>query len=129
MSTVMDEDDMSHVAFDERAQHWARILEHSEASRRGVPISDARPVVARRLGIAPGALERLRRGRVKGVRTWLYQRIRALVIEELHAEIRRQEHELFLALQCGVGPGASEIIAVQTSLAENKKILNEGMNK
>lgn len=129
MSPVRDEDDMSNVAFDESAQRWATILEKTEAVRRGGSISEARPIVARRLGVAPGALERLRKGRVKGVRTWLYQRMRALVIEELHAEIRRQEHELFLAMQSGVGPGESAIIAVQTSIAANKKILREGIAK
>lgn len=38
--------------------------------------------VARRLGVAPGTLWNIRKGRTKGIRAWVEQRLRAAVIRE-----------------------------------------------
>jgi hypothetical protein len=125
VSTNMDKDDMSNVAFDQSAQRWATMLEKNEAARSRATVLEARPVVARRIGVAPGALERIRAGRMKGIRTWLFQRIRALVIAELQAEILRLEHELFLARTCGSGAGDDDILAASAAVETAKGILRE----
>lgn len=67
------EDKMASV--DYLTREWVGRLERQEAARLGTDLADARRRVARRLGIAPGTLENLRRGRTKGVRAWIADRI------------------------------------------------------
>ena len=93
----------------DRARGWSRKLEDGEARRSSCTIDEARPVVARRLGVSPGALEGLRKGRVKVIAAHVYDSLRAAVIRELHAEIRGLEHELSILRATGCRPDHPEI--------------------
>jgi hypothetical protein len=108
-----NEDEMS---ADTMTRHWVEKLEKTEAARTGVPVVVARRAVARRLGVAPGTIENLRRGRTKGVRAWIAERVANAVIREIEAELRGLNHELQCARQCGARAGESQIHEIQADV-------------
>lgn len=108
------------------AASWAERLERRERERSGLPLHQARPVVARKLGIAPGTLENLRRGRIKDPRQSLFDRLRTGVIRELEAEMRRLETEIHVLRQIGSDPRDDEITAAETDLASIRAALGLG---
>lgn len=80
------------------ARHWLDFVETSEAKKLGLARRDeARPYVAARLKEAPGALENLYRGRVKGLRHALHEKLRQEFIRAAEREIRQLENELAIA--------------------------------
>lgn len=81
---------MNAAAFDDNAMMFARAIEDAEAKRRGMKVKEVRPIVARTIGIPAGTLENLRRARVKGVRAFVFDRLR----EAYHAELQRQMRHL-----------------------------------
>ena len=99
------------------ARQWVTRLELREARTAGTTLANARTTVARRLGVAPGTIENLRRGRTNGVRAWLAEKIAQAVIREILSEIRGLEHELAMARQCGARAGGSEIAEIEAGLA------------
>jgi hypothetical protein len=105
------------------AREWVARLETNEARRTGRGLMSAREVVARRLGLPGGTLENIRRGRTKGIRSWIEERIRTAVIRELEREIVGLENELHLARQCGAHPGSDEILSAEAALASARKAL------
>ena len=117
---------MSAIAFNDNAREWGTALEDRESARSGVAIHLARKAVARRLEVAPGALENIRRGRVKGVRAWLYERIRAGVIREIESEMARLSHELEVARRSGLAVNKGEAHAVEARIASLAKLIVEG---
>lgn len=123
MSQYWDKKTMSFVALDQDAKRWVTFIEDGEARRHGTDVEHIRPLVANRIGCAPGTIERLRKGRVKGVKAWLYARLRVLMIDELQQEIQRLSNELELARACGVGAGDDEIIAAQASMETTRTLL------
>lgn len=129
MSQCRDKTTMSSLALDQDAKRWATVVEDGEAKRLGKNVEDVRPIVARRLGVVPGTMENLRKGRVKGVRTWVYGRLRALFIEELQYEIQRLQHELFLVHQRGIPAGDDAAIAAQAHIAAAIELLKESAGK
>lgn len=114
---------MNSAAYVERAQDWARALEDREAARSGVRLSDAREAVARRVVIPAGTLENLRKGRLKAIAVHIYDRLRAGLIRELEAEVRRLEHELQILRATGADPRRDEIAAVVASLARAREAI------
>lgn len=84
---------MSALVFSSDTREIARLLEDREAARVG-KLPFARQAVARRVGCAPGTLETLRKGRLKRVERWLHEKLEALLIGEIEAEIRRLTLEL-----------------------------------
>ena len=116
-------DEMSSAAFLEKAQGWGRTLEDKEAARTGLRLVEARPLVARKTGVAPGTLENLRNGRLKAIAAHVYERLRAGVIHELEAEMRHLEHELQILRQTGVDPRSGEDAALVASLAKVREAL------
>ena len=106
----MKEDEMS---ADILTRAWVEKLEKTEAARTGVPVTVARRAVARRLGVSPGTVENIRRGRTKGVRAWIADRVANAVIREIENEIRGLSHELQCARQCGARAGESQIHEIQ----------------
>ena len=99
------------------ARQWVTRLEAREARATGATLPAARAAVARRLGVAPGTLENLRRGRTSGVRAWLAEKIAQAVVREIINEIQGLEHELAVARQCGARAGGSEIAEIEAGLA------------
>lgn len=110
---------------DALARDWVGKLESGEAKRANLPQKLARPIVARRIGVSPGSLENIARGRTKGIRNWIAERIKAAVIRELETEIRGLTHDLQVARQCGLGPGSPEVCSCKASLATALAALNE----
>jgi hypothetical protein len=114
---------MTSAEIDLEASTWARYLEAHVAYRTSVPLRIAREMVARKIGVQPGTLENLRRGRTKGIRVWIAERIRAAVVKELEAEINRLTHDLEMARASGVRVGSTEIIAAETALARAREVI------
>lgn len=112
-------------SIDIAARQWAIELEDRERMRSGVPLPVARRTVARRLNIAPGTLDGLRRGRGKGMRAWLVERLQAAIIAELQHEIGRLEHALQMARQCGMDTRESEVCAAETQLAALHELIEQ----
>lgn len=107
----------------ETVQSWAERLEAIELARTGAPRKTIRPVVARRVGVAPGTLENLRRGRIKDPRQSLVTKLRAALIRELEAEMRAHEHERHVLIQTGEDPRSSSFEAVDASIAATAEAL------
>lgn len=108
------------------AREWVGRLETSEARRSGSGLGQARQVVARKLGLPGGTLENIRRGRTKGIRSWIEERIRTAVIRELEKEIVGLEHELQMARQCGAHAGSPEILSAEAAIASARRALTKG---
>ena len=86
---------MSAIAAEEHtARKWVVECEDREARRAGLPLPHARASLSRKIGIPAGTLENIRRGRSKGVRSWVLNVLREFVARELEAEIARLTHEL-----------------------------------
>lgn len=115
------EDEMSALEF--TAREWATALETTERKRSGASIPNARRSVARRIGVAPGSLENLSRGRTKGVRAFLYERIRAAFIRECEQELKRLAHELEMARQAGLRVDGDEVGEIEAHFAAIKELL------
>lgn len=103
---------MNAASADLQAQEWARSLEDRERARSSLPLQGARKIVARHLGVSPGTLENLRRGRIKDVRAGLLERLRTAVVRELETEIGRLNHELEMARAGCRGASADEIASM-----------------
>lgn len=116
-----NEDEMSTIELS--ARDWAAALETKERNRSGDSIPTARRSVARRIGVAPGSLENLSRGRSKGVRAFLYEKIRAAFIRECEQEMARLAHELELARQAGLRVDGVEIGEIEAHFAAIKELL------
>jgi hypothetical protein len=115
------------IAFEEadRTRELARRLEKRVASRVG-SLADARPIVARDIGVSPGTLETLRRGRLKRIEGWLRDKVASLLMREIEAEIRRLNHELALYQQIGRAPRPGDLAEIETDLAALKAALLMG---
>jgi len=107
------------------ARDWARRIEDRESARSGHSVATARKAVARKIGVAPGTLENLRKGRVKRITAFVYERLRAAVIRELEQEIKRAGHELEVARQCGLDPRSADMAALETAMAQVKELMGE----
>ena len=116
---------MNALALVREAKTYATRLEEGEAKRNGLTRLQARPTVARKLGVAPGTLENLSRGRLKDPLriNGLLARLRGAVVRELGAEIQRLEHERHVLIQTGVDPRSLEMAAVDAGLATAKEAL------
>ena len=102
---------------------WVRQLEDKEAVRIGQPVPVARGFLARRLKVAPGTLENMRRGRVKEPRASLVEKIKGALIRELESEIQALSHEVEILRRSGCRPDEKQILEAETLLAKAKEIL------
>lgn len=103
---------------------YARRLEDNYR-QRGLTREQARNDVARDLGVTPGTLENISRGRLKDP-----LRLRGLaailhgaVTRELEREVARLSHELEIHRQTGVDPRADEVVAAEAALVEAREAL------
>lgn len=101
------------------ARALARRLEDTEQRRKGLTRIQARQDVARDLGVTPGTLDSIARGRLKDPfrLRGLIDRLRGAVVAELGREIERLEHERQLLLASGVDPRDAEVAEVAADLA------------
>lgn len=106
--------DKSPVTLDDQAADMLLDLDHWERRCAG-SLEIARRVVARRIGLSHGSLERVRRRRTKGVKGFVIQKIRAAFLPGLAAERARLARALVLAeggcLDLG-GDAAREALAL-----------------
>lgn len=102
---------------------FATALENAEARRLGVRVNEARGRLARRLGVAPGTLENIRRLRTKIVPNWLMNKVRAELVAVLQSEVRRLEHEIQLARQTGLDHRDDALCAAETQIEAVRQIL------
>lgn len=105
----------------------AQALERKERTRVS-SLSIARQRLAERLKIGVGTLENLVRERVKTVDAAIRDRLQALLVRELEAEIARLTHELEMARQGGFHPASQHISAIETHLEQARTLLNGGGN-
>lgn len=116
--------DMSALAYIEQAREWTTRLEASEVEKGNADnLREARVIVARDVGAAPGTLENLRNRRLKGIAAHLYDRLRARVLRELEAEMRALSHEIQILKIIGTDPRSSEMEAAEASLADVREAL------
>lgn len=107
-------------------QNWAGRLIAREADRSRLDKIAATKAVARHLGLAPGSLENVARGRVKRLTYRITEAIRGAMIRELEREIARLQHDLELARACGADPRSLQVGEIETLLGRAKALLNEG---
>jgi hypothetical protein len=116
--TTMQAQGMSSIAI-------ARNLEQRERQR--VPTKQAaRERLADKLKIGVGTLENIIRARVKSVDERIRDRLQALLVSELEAEIGRLQHELEMARKGAFVLGAEHIGQVEAHLAQARSLLNGG---
>ena len=106
-----------------QARDWTRDMERRERARTGGNIHDVRPVIARRVGTTPGAIEHVSRGRAKGIRAHLYAAIQRAFIQTLADEIQRAEHDIAMARACGLDPRCDEMAALEAGAQAAKKLI------
>lgn len=114
---------------DEAARMWAAFVDGAEQRRSGVALAVARKNVARRLRVAAGTLDELSRNRLKGVRVWVFDRLRAAFIREAQSEIKRLEHEIEMARVAGGRIGVEQTAAVVAHLEALRRLLREDQTK
>lgn len=102
---------MSSVAYVDRARMWAETLEDHTARREGLTIAEARPIVAREIGVAPGTLQNLRKRRLKSIAGHIYGALQGAMVRKLEAELKRIEHELHVLAQQGENPASDQMAA------------------
>ena len=100
---------MSDAAAYQRAVTW---IEDDAARRYGLPVKLARPIVAREIGVAPGTLENVRKGRTKGLRGWIERKIDAALTRALERQIAGLNHELEMAKARGVAADCRAIAPI-----------------
>ena len=88
----------------------------------GVKKGDARRIVARDAGIAPGALERLAGGRLVHVDR-ITEKLQAYVIRHIERQIIALQHELEIARIASERPDEADILRAEAALEEAKKAL------
>jgi hypothetical protein len=101
----------------------ARSLERSEARRIGTSLTQARKIVARRLGVTSSAFENYLYQRTKVVPNWLMSRVRAELISVLQKEVQNLEHEIQLHKQIGSDHSDDALASAETQLAAARAIL------
>ena len=75
MTYITDEEDV--------AREWVIRLQRWKSVRERCSIQTARRLVATDTGISAGTIENIIRGRSKGIRQWLFERLRTAVMIEL----------------------------------------------
>jgi hypothetical protein len=103
----------------------ARSLERHERARVS-NLQIARQRIAARLRVGVGTFENLVRGRVKRVDAAIRDRLQALLVRELEAEIVRLTHELEIARQGGAHPCSHQMGEVEGLLTQARALLNGG---
>jgi hypothetical protein len=92
---------------------------------RGADRDAARRTVARRIGIAPGTVENIARGRKKSVAGWIEAKIKDAAINALEQEMRRLECELAMVRGGGGGVSGDALASAAAALDRARELVNE----
>lgn len=101
---------------DEKARESLIREENVRCALSDMARREVRASIAREIGISPGTIENIRKNRFSSLRTVVRDRIYAWTLNTLQKEIRRLEHELQMALQCGEGPDSDEVVGAKAAL-------------
>ncbi len=107
----------------ENLNGMARSLERSEARRVGTTLTQARKMIAQRVGITASAFENYLYQRTKVVPSWLMNRVRAELVTALQMEVQNLEHEIQLHKQTGADHSGDALVAAETQIAAVRQIL------
>jgi hypothetical protein len=121
--TFRHREDHVTLAYVDDASALTRSLEDREAERLG-SLVEGRKRLARRIGCAPGTLRNLRIGRLKRVEMWLYDRLEALLIEEMEREIAKLSHELLVARARKDARQAEKVAALEAAIAHARRVID-----
>jgi hypothetical protein len=102
----------------------AKELIGTEMARRSVKRDEARRIVAEKIGVPPGALERLLAGRLVHVER-IADRINAYVANRIEHKIAELEHEVFLARHSASGISASDLAAAESAIEQARRALRK----
>jgi len=116
---------MSAATDAETAGYFARAVEDNVARQLGLRITDARRRAAARMGVSPGTLENLRKGRKKIVPHSVMERIRSVFIAVLNEEIARLEQDIVRARHVGLGHRCHDLAAAEAQLLAAKTLLEK----
>ncbi len=120
-----DEDKVSKpISLDDLAAGWLADME-AWARREGASRDEARARVARQTGVSEGSLERVRRRRLKGIRGYVADRIRAAFVAALAAERARLDRELMVAERAG-GVAADAAGEARAALDAAQRLIERG---
>lgn len=97
-----------------------------ERQRSHLDTSNAIRAVARKVGLSPGSLENLVRGRAKRITLSVAAAVRRVMIREVENEIARLNHELQLVRASDADPRSDAVTEIETLLARAQSLLNEG---
>lgn len=99
------------------ARDWVGELERRECERSGRNLPDARRELARKLSMAPGTLENIRRGRMKGLRVWVFEALRNAYLRELDRQEAALRHEREITVAMGISPIAARLVRAADAVA------------
>ena len=95
------------------------------AMRDGAKLAQARESVARKVGVSPGTLESIQRGRIKRLAHDLFQKLNAALERQLEREIEAAQHELSILRAAGARVDAAAVAEADEALARARKIILE----
>jgi hypothetical protein len=104
------------------ARDYAISLERIERSK-GATVDQARRRIAQKIRTGFGAVDNIIRERVKRVDERVRDRLCAVLVRELEAEIGRLEHELAMVRRSNSRLGAEHVREIQTHIAAAKALL------
>jgi hypothetical protein len=107
----------------EQAGHMLQTMEGILAGRRGLPISEVRPSIARSLRTTIGTLVNIGKQRRKTIEHKLMVAIRRELIIVLQSEIVRLEHAIHIHRQTAGSHRTDVLDAAETQILEAKKTL------
>jgi hypothetical protein len=105
-------------------REWLIFAEKSEAQALGLERIDVRPLLAARLQEAPGTLENLFRGRLKGIPAALYEKARLEFIRAVEREIGRLQNELAIARAGRSDADLRDARAIEAHIAALREIVD-----
>ena len=111
------------IDFVDNARGWARRLEEAEAARSNLPVENVRPILARKLGIAPGTMTSLRKNRLKDISAAVYAKLNQAVERLLERELVALEHELTVVRSQGRGLAGDDLAEVVADIARVRTAL------
>jgi transcriptional regulator with XRE-family HTH domain len=106
------------------AIHIVERLERA-AMRDGAKLPQARERVARGLGVSPGTLQSIRRGRVKRLAHDVFVRLCEALARQLESEIKAAAHDLEMVRARGAGVDSAALQEVDVALAHARSVLAE----